>query len=156
MDMAVANLFKHKIRFELVSEHPDNEEHRFYSMGRQYSSRKIKNGKSIGLVNWVDLYIFHLHEFFTYVVSTMIEECPIPIDHIEIKASIRIEDEEYDIIEEHNLIGRVLKEPMANINQFTKRSKLFYYGFPDEWWDEPFYIDVKAYSYISRKPIESY
>ena len=74
----------------------------------------------------------------------MTQECPIPIDHIEIKASIRLEDEE-----EHNLIGRVLKEPKTYINQFRKCSVLSYYGFPDEWWEEPFYIDVKAYSYIS-------
>ena len=148
MDMAVANLFKHKIRFELVNEHPDNEEHRFYSVGRQYSSRKIENAKSIGLRSWVDFYIYRLHEFFTHVVSTMTEECPFPIDHIEIKASIRLEDEEYDIIEEHNLLGYVLKEPMASISQFTKCSELSYYRFPEDWWDEPFYIDVKAYSYI--------
>ena len=70
MDKMYADLFKlkigvkHKIRFELVSEHPDNEEHRFYSVGRQYISNKIENAKSIGSANWVDLCAKYLYRFF--------------------------------------------------------------------------------------------
>ena len=106
MDKMYANLFKrqigvkHKIRFELVSEHPDNEEHRFYSVGRQYISNEIENAKSIGSDSWLDLWAKYLYRFFIHVISTMTQECPIPIDYMEIKASIRLEDEEYDIIKE--------------------------------------------------------
>ena len=60
MDMAIANLFKHKVRFELVSEDPDYEEFHLYSVGRQYSSREIENIESIGLHDWVDLCLKHL------------------------------------------------------------------------------------------------
>ena len=161
MDKMYADLFKrkigvkHKIRFELVSEHPDNEEHRFYSVGRQYISNKIENAKSIGSASWIDLYVKYLDRFFIHVISTMTQECPIPIDRVEIKASIRLEDEEYDIIKEKDLIGFILKEPKTNINQFKKRCLIDYYGKPDKWWNEPFYIVVKAYSYISQKPVES-
>ena len=161
MDMMYANLFKrkigfkHKIRFELVSEHPDNEEHRFYSVGRQYVSNKIENAKSIGSTSWFNLCADYLHRFFIHVISMMTQECPIPIDRVEIKASIRLEDEEYDIIKEKDIIGLILKKPKTNINQFKKRSVMVYYGKPDKWWNEPFYIVVKAYSYISQKPVES-
>ena len=143
MDMAIANLFKHKKRFELVSEDPDYEELRFYSVGRQYSSRKIENKESIGVNDWVDLCLYRLQEFFVHIVSTMIPECLFPIDHTEIKARIRLEGEE------HDLIGCTLDNPRNNIHLFTKCSVPTIYGFPDDWWDEPFYIDVEAYSYVS-------
>ena len=161
MNKMYANLFKHKIgfkhkiRFELVSEHPDNEEHRFYSVGRQYISNKIENAKSIGSTSWYILYADYLHRFFIHVISTIIHECPIPIDRVEIKESIRLEDEEYDIIKEKDIMGIILKEPKTNINQFNKRCVIDYYGKPNKWWNEPFYIVVKAYSYISQKPVES-
>ena len=70
MDKMYANLFKrqigvkHKIRFELVSEHPDNEEHRFYSVGRQYISNEIENAKSVGSDSWLDLWAKYLYPFF--------------------------------------------------------------------------------------------
>ena len=143
MDMALADLFKHKIRFELVGEDPDYEEIHFYSVGRQYSSRKIENKESIGVSDWVDLCLCRLQEFFIYVVSKTMHECPFyPIDYLEIKAKLRQE-------ETHGLIGCVLDNPRANISLFTKCSMLTYYGFPDDWWDEPFYIDKEAYAYIS-------
>ena len=127
MDMAVANLLKHKIRFELVSEHPDNEEHRFYSVGRQYSSRKIENFKSIGSKDCFDLYLYPYNVFYMHVVSTMIEECPSPIDYIEVKTIVRLEDEEYDIRDEHVLFTHGLKKPKDNINRYYKRSVVHFF-----------------------------
>ena len=117
MDMAIADLFKHKVRFELVSEHPDYEELRFYSVGRQYSSRKIENIESIGLRDWVDLCLYHLQTFFVHIVSTAIPECPVPINHTEIKARIRLAGDSYG---EHDLIGRTQDNPRNNIHLFTK------------------------------------
>ena len=63
MDMAVANLLKHKVRFELESEDSDYLEERFYSKGRQYCSRKIKNVESLGTRSLIDLCLNQLHLF---------------------------------------------------------------------------------------------
>ena len=150
MDMVIANIFKHNVNFHLVSEEPDYEELRFYSVGRQYSSRKIENIESIGVRDWVDLCLYRLQEFFVHIVSTVVPECPVPIDHTEIKARIRLAGEAYG---EHDLVGCTLDNPRNNIHLFTKCSVPKIYAFPEEWLNEPFYIDVEAYFYVSPKKI---
>ena len=92
MDMAVANLLKHKIRFELESEDSDYLENRFYSKGRQYCSRKIKNVKSLGARSLIDLCLKQLQPFYLHVFSSMIEEIHVPIHHMEIKTIVSLTD----------------------------------------------------------------
>ena len=74
MDMVVANLLKHKVRFELESEDSDYLEERFYSKGRQYCSRKIKNVESLGTRSLIDLCLNQLQPFYQHVFSSMVEE----------------------------------------------------------------------------------
>ena len=90
--MALANLFKHKIRFELESEESDYLERRFYSKGRQYSSRKIENVKNLGSRNLIDLCLNELQPFYLHVFSSMIEEICVPVHHMEIKSSVSLTD----------------------------------------------------------------
>ena len=147
MDMAIANLFKHKVRFELVGEESDYEELRFYSKGRQYSSRRIENAESIGVKDWVDLCLYHIQPFFVYVLSSLVHEIEVPINHSEIKARIRLAED----ATEEDLVGFTTDNPKNNIHLFSRCSTIHIYGFPDEWLNEPFHIDVEAYFYISPK-----
>ena len=51
MDMAIANLFKHKVHFKISSEERDTDEPYLDSKGRQYDSNHIENLESIGVCN---------------------------------------------------------------------------------------------------------
>ena len=148
MDMAVANLLKHKIWFELVSEHFDYEELRCYSVGKQYSSKRIENLESIDVRNWVDLCLHRLQSFFVHVLSTMVHESQLAVDLMEIKSRIRQAEDNYG---GHDLVGFTMDNPKYNINIFSRRSTVHIYAFDDEWFNKPFYIDVEAYFYISSE-----
>ena len=147
MDMAVADLFKHKIRFELVSEDSDYEENRFYSKGLQYTSKRIENLESIDVRNWVDQCLHRLQSFFVHVLSTMVHEIEVPVDHMEIKSRIRQAEDNYG---GHDLVGFTMDNSANNITIFDRCSTVHIYGFDDEWFNKPFYIDVEAYFYISQ------
>ena len=146
MDMAVADLFKHKIRFELVSEDPNYEELRCYSKGLQYTSKRIENVESIGARNWVDLCLHRLQSFFVHVLSTMVHESQLAVDRMEIKSRIRQAEDNYG---GHDLVGFTMDYPKNNITLFGRCSTVHIYTFDDEWFNKPFYIDVEAYFYIS-------
>ena len=76
MDMAVANLLKHKILFELESEDSDYEELRCYSIGRQHRSRELESLNGVGALSSVNLSLDHLTSFYIHILSSMIRECP--------------------------------------------------------------------------------
>ena len=150
MDMAVSDLLKHKIRFELESEESDYLENRFYSKGRQYSSRKIKNVESLGARNLTDLCLNQLQPFYQHVLSSMTEEIGGPIHHMEIKTSLSLTD---GACGSKDLLGFTMDNPTNNVQLFNRcsRSTMHFYDFTDEefWKDEAFYIIVEAYFYIS-------
>ena len=149
MDMAVANLFKHKIRFELVDEDPGYEDLRCYSIGRQYSSREIKSLKSVGALSSVDLSTNHLQSFYTHVLSTMIYECPFAIDRAEIKPQIILDG---DAAGQRDLIGYILDNPRNNIHLFSRCAVLQVNDIIDNEWlkDDTFHIYVEVYLYVSK------
>ena len=148
MDMALANLFKHKIRFELESEESDYLEHRFYSKGRQYCSRKIENVKNLGSRNLIDLCLNHLQPFYLHVFSSMIEEICVPVHHMEIKSSVSLTD---GACGTKDLFGFTMDNPTSNVQLFNRCTTLQVYDISDEefWKDESFYVIVEAYFYIS-------
>ena len=47
MDIAIANLFKHKVHFKISGEEHDTYEPHLYSKGRQYTSNDIENLQSV-------------------------------------------------------------------------------------------------------------
>ena len=148
MDMALANLFKHKIRFELESEDSDYLEKRFYSKGRQYCSRKIKNVESLGTRSLIDLCLNQLQPFYLHVFSSMIEEIGGPIHHMEIKTMVSLTD---DACGTKDLFGFTMDNPTNNAQLFNRGCTVHVYDIADEefWKDEAFYIVVEAYFYIS-------
>ena len=129
MDMALANLFKHKIRFELESEESDYLERRFYSKGRQYSSRKIENVKNLGSRNLIDLCLNQLQPFYLHVFSSMIEEICVPVHHMEIKSSVSLTD---GACGTKDLFGFTMDNPTSNVQLFNRCTTLQVYDISDE------------------------
>ena len=155
MDMAVANLLKHKIRFELDSEDSDYLENHFYSKGRQYGSRKIKNVKSLGSRSLIELCLNQLQPFYLHVFSSMIEEIHVPIHHMEIKTSVSLTD---GACGSKDLFGFTMDNPTNNVQLFNTGCTVQVYDIADEefWKDEAFYIIVEAYFYISPTVFTSF
>ena len=139
MDMAVANLLKHKIRFE-----------RYCGYGNDiYYSSKIENLESIGARSLYDLCLNQLQSFFIYVLSTIIHECPHTISSTEIKAKVLQARGGY---EEEDLIGFTIDNSRNNVQLFTRCSVVQLYPFDDDKFraDKPFYIIVETETYVTR------
>ena len=139
MDMAVANLLKHKIRFERYGSGYGND---------IYYSKKIENLESIGARSLYDLCLNHMQSFFVHVLSTIVHECPHPIAHTEIKAKVIQARGGY---EEEDLIGFTMDNPRNNVQLFTRCSTMQFYAFDDDKFqaDKPFYIIVETETYVS-------
>ena len=73
MDMAVANLFKHKALFRMNcprwrdDDHPDYR--RFY---REYRSKPIENLRSLGVTDINELCLKCLEPFMVYIISKLV------------------------------------------------------------------------------------
>ena len=138
--MAVASLFKHKIRFERYGGDYGNV---------NYVSCKIENLESIGARSLYDLCINQLQSFFIHVFSTILHECPHVINSIEIKAKVI---QARDSIGEQNLIGFFIKNPRNNVQLFSRCSAVQFYAFDDDIFraDRPFYIIVDTEIFATK------
>ena len=138
MDMALANLFKHKIRFERYDSY----------YGRDvYYSGKIENLESLGARSIYDICFKHLQPFLNYVLSTIIHECPDTIGHTEINTKVI---QARSGSEEQDLIGFITYDPRNNIHLFSEHHGLCVNGFSYEKFqeDKPFYIIVEANAFV--------
>ena len=146
MDMALADLFKYKIRFELVGEDPDEEKDRCYSIGRQYRSRELESFNSVGALSSVNLSLDHLTSFYIHVLSSMIRECPWAIARAEIKPYIILDGGAFG---ERDLLGYTLDNPRNNLHLFSRCAVVQVYDvIKNEWLkDETFHIYVEVYLY---------
>ena len=138
--MAVASLFKYKIRFERYGGDYGNV---------NYVSHKIENLESIGARSLYDLCLNQLQSFFIHVFSTILHECPHVISSIEIKAKLiqaKGGSEEQDFIE------FFIKNPRNNAQLFSRCSAVQFYAFDDDIFraDKPFYIIVEMEIYVTR------
>ena len=140
MDMAVANLLKHKIRFGRYGGDYGNV---------NYVSCKIENLESIGARSLYDLCINQLQSFFIHVFSTILHECPHVISSIEIKTKVI---QARGGIGEQNLIGFYIKNPRNNVQLFSRCSAVQFYAFDDDIFraDKPFYIIVDTEIFATK------
>ena len=139
MDMAVANLLKHKIRFERCG---------YYGMDIYYS-KKIENLESLGARSLYDLCLNHMQSFYQHIFSTIIHECSDTIGQIEIKVKV-IQGRGGP--EEQDLIGFIINNPGNNAYLFSGCSTVQIYAFDDDKFrtDKAFYIVVEAEAYVTR------
>ena len=84
MDMAVASLFKHKVRFRLCGHDTSWDEPLTPNKGYHYSSNWIENGESVGITSASDLFIGKLKPLFLHIISTMYHEAEMEISSIDI------------------------------------------------------------------------
>ena len=140
MDMAVANLLKHKIRFERYGGDYGNV---------NYYSKKIENLESIGARSLYDLCLNRLQSFFIHVFSTILHECPHVISSIEIRAKVV---QARGGSEEQDFIGFTVNNPMNNVQLFSRCSVIQFYAFDDDVFraDKPFYIIVESETYATK------
>ena len=142
MDMAVANLFKHKIRFELDREVTEQYEPHTYRKGRYYVSANIDNAGSIGVNDASDLCTTLLKPFILHTISTVVhEEEEIPIDDIIVEVVLTELDGEY---EDYELVYYHLDNPYSS----EVNSDINNYTFPEHVLNEPFNICVNVYCYF--------
>ena len=80
MDMEVANLLKHKVRFEQAGHDSSWDELLIPNKGYYYLSTWIENGESVGIRNVCDLFIDKLKPLFLHIISTMYHEAEMEID----------------------------------------------------------------------------
>ena len=144
MDMALANLFKHKAHFQLRSEENDRYEPCIFNKGRQYISNEIENLESIDVSNASELRLKCLEPFIVHIISTLIHE---EYDHIDsVTATVTLipqgEHDDYDLVE------YTLDNPEACIRLFSSTNETKIYSFPEHLLDTSFRIYVNFYSYF--------
>ena len=146
MDMAVANLLKHKIRFKFYSDENDMYEPSVINRGQHYISNEIENLESIDVSNVNELRLKCLDPFIVYIISTLIyEEERNYIDSISVLVElIPGVGTGYDI---YYLIGYNLDDPRSNIHLFPSSTGRVTYSFPEQMLNSPFRICVRFYSY---------
>ena len=139
MDMVVANLLKHKIRFERYGSLCGND---------IYYSKKIENLESIDARSLYDLCLNRLQSFFIHVLSTILHECPHVISSIEIKAKVV---QARGGSEEQDFIGFNVNNPRNNVQLFSRCNAVQLYAFDDDVFraDKPFYIIVEVKTYVT-------
>ena len=140
MDMVIANLFKHKVHFDLIGHDPDQYEPYIYSKGYHYDSNEIENGESIGITDVRDLYRKELKPLFAHILSTIMLEME-ETDEIVITVSLVCGEYcyEYDII-------RYEFHPEPDF--FLERCEARFYTFPENLLHDKFCIRVESYAYI--------
>ena len=140
MNMVIANLFKHKVHFELTGHESDQYEPYLYSKGYHYHSNEVENGESVGITSVRDLYRKELKPLFRHILSTIMLEM-VDTDNIAITVSLICGEDyyEYDIVayEFH-------PEPDFSVENCEAR----FYTFPENLLNDKFSIRVETYAYI--------
>ena len=140
MDMAVANLFKHKVRFELSGNDSNWYEPTIPNKGYHYSSNWIENGESVGIRSACDLFIDKLKPLFLHIISAMYHEAEMEISSIDITVGVFESDDYYDIVR--------YKFTSAPNDAITNYSRSWVHLFPEELLNNKFCIYIESYVYM--------
>ena len=142
MDMAVANLFKHKIRFELKAEGIDLYEPMCFKRTRYYESPFLENVKSLGLKNVNDLCSILCKPFVLYLLSKIThEDHVIPIDNVTIMVGV------IDLGDQHRLTCYRFENPLDSPELFSTHADVDSCSFPDRLLNEHTRVFVEATCY---------
>ena len=146
MDMAVASLFKHKIRFELTGQRADIDEPTLFMTYRNYRSPDLENVKSLGINNVNDLSTVYCKPFILYALSKIVHE-----DHIipinEVKIIVGVAD--FQEGEDYGLTRYCFEWPLNSPELFFTNSDIDSKSFPERLLNVHTYVfvDVKCYYY---------
>ena len=136
MDMAVANLLKHKINFRLTYEenHYHEEELRYKSM--------LINKLNTGCQPYWWVYMKGIRPFITHFISKFVTEESEHIDYIAIFVKWLILVEGGNTFQD-TVIMMILNEPKVGIQQFPSNPDERVYHFGHLLWNEVYEIEVK-------------
>ena len=147
MDMTVASLFKHKMRFTFRSTHTDIEEPGCFVRTHYYNSPIIENVESLGLNDVNDLCTILCKPLVLYAFSKIIhEDHVIPIDKIEIMAGVADFEEGND----YNLQIYSFINPLEYHELFFSHADVASQLFPERLLKERtlIFVDVRCYYYV--------
>ena len=140
--MAVASLFKHKIRFEQSGDDSDWGEPLIPNKGYHYSSNWIENGESVGIRSACDLFIDKLKPLFLHIISTMYHEVEMEINSINIAVNVTNYETSYDF--------DIVKYEFTSApnDAITNYSRSWVYPFPEGLLNNKYYIYIESYVYM--------
>ena len=142
MDMAVAKLLKHKIRFEQCEHDSDLSEPLITNKGYHYVSDWIENGESVGIRSASDLFIDKLKPLFLHIISTMYHEAEMEIDSINITVGVFVKETIYD----YDIVKYKFTSPPDDA--ITNYNRSWVYPFPERILDNNFSIYIESYVYM--------
>ena len=140
--MAVASLFKHKVRFELCGHDSSWGEPLIPNKGYHYSSNWIENGESVGIRSACDLFIDKLKPLFLHIISTMYHEAEMEISGIDITVIVIDYETSYDF----DIVK--YEFTFAPNDAITNYSRSWVYPFPEGLLNNEFRIYIESYVYM--------
>ena len=141
MDMAVANLLKHKIRFVQFEQDSDRGEPFIPNKGYYYISNWIENGESVGIRSGCDLFVDKLKPLFLHIISTIYHEAEMEVSSIDITVGVfDNESYDYDIVK--------YEFTSAPNDAITNYSRSWVYPFPEGLLNNKFTIYIESYVYM--------
>ena len=142
--MAVASLFKNKIRFELKAEGIDLYEPMCFKRTRYYESPFVENVESLGLNNVNDLCTILCKPFVLYLLSKIVhEDHVIPIDHVMIMVGVIDLGE----VEDCGLTRYRFENPLDYPELFSTHAEVDSCSFPECLLNERSRVFVRATCY---------
>ena len=142
MDMAVASLFKHKVRFELCGHDSSWGEPLIPNKGYHYLSTWIENGESVGIRSACDLFIDKLKPLFLHIISTMYHEAEMEISGIDISVIVI----DYETSDDYDIVKYEFTS--APNDAITNYSRSWVYPFPEGLLNNKFSIYIESYVYM--------
>ena len=142
MDMAVANLLKHKVSFEQCGHDSDWGEPLITNKGYHYLCDWIENGESVGIRSASDLFIDKLKPLFLHIISTMYHEAEMEIESIDITVRVCDNETTYD----YDIVKYEFTSPPNDA--ITNYSRSWVYPFPERVLNNKFCIYIQSYVYM--------
>ena len=146
MDMAVASLFKHKIRFTFEGVYTEIYEPRCYRRTLYYESPTIENVESIGLNDVNDLCTILCKPLVLYAFSKIVhEDHVIPIDRVIITVGVA----DFQEGEDCNLQRYCFENPLGYPELFFTHADVDSCSFPERLLKERthIFVNVNCYYY---------
>ena len=140
--MAVSNLLKHKVSFELCGHDSSWDEPLIPNKGYHYLSDWIENGESVGIRNASDLFIDKLKPLFLHIISTMYHEAEMEIESIDITVRVCDNETTYD----YDIVKYEFTSPP--IDAITNYSRSWVYPFPERVLNNKFCIYIQSYVFM--------
>ena len=148
MDMAVANLFKHKALFRMdISRGRNDVQSDYRRFFRDYRSKPIENLRSVGVTDINELCLKCLEPFMIYIISQLVVEETEHIDYINVYAGMyEIGPFPIDLDDDgHDICNIYLDNPGLCLHVLSSNSEMTICPIEKRLFDKPFFITVYAY-----------